>query len=153
MDETTTTAVKIGASREGRKAVLIYRDRIAPVSEAQFLRRQYLGFRHLTPVWVGCRTDRGLADLGVDPLILGRAGLAGVWDCFCFRQLGTLPPEPDLSALRPGLVHAQFGLGGALALPMARALGVPLVVTFHGGDATKKKHYSRSLVPSVFKRR
>ena len=39
--------------------------------------------------------------------------------------------------LRPQLIHAHFGRGGALALPIARALSLPLVVTFHGGDATK----------------
>jgi glycosyltransferase involved in cell wall biosynthesis len=55
--------------------------------------------------------------------------------------------------LRPRLVHAHFGRGGALALPLARALGIPLVVTFHGGDATKEKHYRRGLVPTVFQRR
>jgi glycosyltransferase involved in cell wall biosynthesis len=55
--------------------------------------------------------------------------------------------------LRARIVHAQFGRGGALALPIARALGIPLVVTFHGGDATKEKHYSKSIVPTVFQRR
>ena len=60
---------------------------------------------------------------------------------------------PDLAALRPGLVHAHFGRGGALALPMARALRVPLVVTFHGADATKDSHYRRRMPPTVFQRR
>jgi len=138
---------------ELRNSVLVYRDRIAPRSEAQFLRRQYVGFRRLERVWVGCRTDDGLADLGVQPLILGRPGALGAWDRLRFKQLGVLPPEPDLKTLRSSIVHAQFGRGGALALPIARALQVPLVVTFHGGDATKDKHYSRSLMPTVFQRR
>ena len=64
-----------------------------------------------------------------------------------------MPPEPDLRALRPRLLHAHFGRGGALALPIARALGIPLVVTFHGGDATKETHYRRRLVPRVYARR
>jgi colanic acid/amylovoran biosynthesis glycosyltransferase len=138
---------------ERQNSVLVYRDRIAPRSEAQFLRRQYVGFRRLAPVWVGCRTDDGLTDLGVQPLILGRPGALGSWDRMCFKQFGIVPPEPDLKALRPAIVHAQFGRGGALALPIARRMGVPLVVTFHGGDATKDKHYSNSLIPTVFQRR
>ena len=138
---------------ERHNSVLVYRDRIAPRSEAQFLRRQYVGFRRLTPVWIGCRTDDGLAELGVQPLILGRPGVLGAWDRLRFKQLGILPPEPDLNALRASVVHAQFGRGGALALPIARALGLPLVVTFHGGDATKAKHYSRRVVPTIFQRR
>jgi glycosyltransferase involved in cell wall biosynthesis len=32
------------------------------------------------------------------------------------------------------LIHAHFGLNGVLALPLARTLGVPLVVMFHGHD-------------------
>jgi len=117
------------------------------------LRRQYVGFDRLAPVWVGCRTDEGLPELGVQPLILGRSGVLGSWDRLCFKQFGVLPPQPDLRAQRPGIVHAQFGRGGALALPIARAMGVPLVVTFHGGDATKEKHYAKGIIPTVFQRR
>jgi glycosyltransferase involved in cell wall biosynthesis len=138
---------------EPQNSVLVYRDRIAPRSEAQFLRRQYVGFRRLRPVWVGCRTDDGLADLGVEPLILGRPGPMGAIDRLCFKQFGILPPAPDLAVLGAAIVHAQFGRGGALALPIANALGVPLVVTFHGGDATKEKHYAPGLVPTIFQRR
>jgi len=133
--------------------LLVYRDRIIPRSEAHFLRRQYVGFRHLTPVWIGCRTDVGLTDLGVEPLALGRHGVSGTIDRLLFRQFGRLPPQRDLATWRPRLIHAHFGGGGALALPIARALGLPLVVTFHGGDATKDKHYRRQLVPTIFQRR
>jgi len=51
------------------------------------------------------------------------------------------------------VVHAQFGRGGAFALPLARALNIPLVVTFHGGDAHKDKHYRRGFPPGLFARR
>ena len=142
-----------GPDRERRGSVLVYRDRIAPRSEAQFLRRQYVGFERLAPVWVGCRADEGLPELGVRPLIIGRRGALGAWDRVLFKQFGVLPPQPDLRALRPAIVHAQFGRGGALALPIAQALGVPLVVTFHGGDATKEKHFSGGIVPTIFQRR
>jgi glycosyltransferase involved in cell wall biosynthesis len=42
--------------------------------------------------------------------------------------------EQAIETLAPRLVHAHFGLNGVLALPFARALGVPLVVSFHGHD-------------------
>lgn len=135
------------------RAVLVYRDRIVPRSEVHFLRQQYVGFRRLAPVWVGCRTDVGLPDLDVAPILLGRHGVFGAFDRLLFKQLGRIPPEPDLAKLQPRLIHAHFGRGGALALPIARALGLPLVVTFHGGDATKDKHYRTQLVPTVFQRR
>jgi len=136
-----------------RSALLVYRDRIVPRSEAHFLRRQYIGFRCLAPVWIGCRKDVGLPDLRAEPIFLGRRGPAGVLDRLMFKQFGRIPPAPDLAMLRPRLIHAHFGRGGALALPIARALSLPLVVTFHGGDATKDRHYRRRLVPTIFQRR
>jgi colanic acid/amylovoran biosynthesis glycosyltransferase len=135
------------------ETILVYRDRIVPRSEAHFLRRLYIGFERLKPVWVGRHRGDGLEDLGVEPLMLGRDGMLGAVDRNLFKHLGTLPPTPDLRALNPLLVHAHFGRGGALALPIARALGVPLVVTFHGGDATKDKHYQRRLVPTIYQQR
>jgi colanic acid/amylovoran biosynthesis glycosyltransferase len=134
-------------------ALLVYRDRIVPRSEAHFLRRQYVGFRRLAPIWIGCRTDAGLADLGVEPIMLGRRGAAGALDRLAFKQFGRIPPAPDLATLQPRLIHAHFGRGGALALPIARALELPLVVTFHGGDATKDGPYRSKLFPTIFQRR
>ncbi|MBN8873772.1 MAG: glycosyltransferase [Rhodospirillales bacterium] len=128
--------------------VLVYRDRIVPPSEAQFMRRQYLGFTRLAPVWVGTRTDRGLEALGVQPVILGGPVARAL-----FKLCGRVPGLERLRGLNPRIVHAQFGRGGALALPIARALGVPLVVTFHGGDATKQTHYRRRLIPTLYQRR
>jgi colanic acid/amylovoran biosynthesis glycosyltransferase len=41
------------------------------------------------------------------------------------------------SALRdPSLLHAHFGPDGVAVMPLARRLGIPLIVTFHGGDCT-----------------
>lgn len=37
---------------------------------------------------------------------------------------------------RPALLHAHFGVTALTALPLARRLQVPMVVTFHGYDAT-----------------
>jgi glycosyltransferase involved in cell wall biosynthesis len=134
-------------------ALLVYRDRLVPRSEAHFLRRQYVGFRTLLPVWIGCRKDAGLPDLGADPILLGRRGVTGLFDRLMFKQLGRMPPSPDLEMLQPRLIHAHFGRGGALALPIARALRLPLAVTFHGGDATKNEHFRGALFPTIFQRR
>lgn len=141
-----------GAAR-ARQRILVYRHRLAPLSEVGFLGRFYLGFERLEPVWAGCRIEPGALLLTAEPLRIGRSGPLGTLDRALFKEFGVLPPRPDLKALAPRLVHAHFGRGGALALPIARALGIPLVVTFLGGDATKEKHYRRRLVPPVFARR
>lgn len=135
------------------ETILVYRDRIVPRSEAQFLRRLYIGFERLRPVWVGRHRGDGLDALGVKPLFLAREGMAGIVGRSLFKHAGLLPKTPDLRAMQPRLVHAHFGRGGALALPIARSLGVPLVVHYHGGDATKEKHYRRGLVPTIYQQR
>lgn len=132
------------------RPLIVYRDRLLPRSEHGFMRRQYLGFTRLAPVWVGCRRDPDLPDAGITPLILGGDGPAGPLRRALFKQAGVVPDLGRLRALDPALVHAQFGRGGAIALPLARRLGVPLVVTFHGGDAHKDVHYRR---PALFARR
>ncbi len=132
-----------------RETILVYRDRLIPRSELHFLQRLYVGFERLDPLWVGRRHDDGFADLGGRSVLLGR----GAIDREMFKHFGVLPTVPDLRAMQPKLVHAHFGRSGALALPIARSLNIPLVVSFYGGDATKDKHYRRQLLPTIFQRR
>ncbi|MDI9348794.1 MAG: glycosyltransferase [Candidatus Symbiobacter sp.] len=121
---------------------LVYRDQLLPASEG-FIPRQYCAFTRLAPLFVGTkRRMDGISQLPSPPYILGGNGLGDRIKRAAFKQFGTEPPGfAALVAAEPRLIHAQFGRGGALALPLARRLGIPLVVTFHGGDATKSKHY------------
>ena len=134
------------------ETILVYRDIIGARSET-FVQRQYAAFSKLVPIYLG--TKRGpLAPK--DSLALAMPGAFGAGQRFAFRQLGRIPASLDrlIAERKPRLIHAQFGLGGALALPIARHAKLPLVVTFHGGDATKDKHYeTRPLVPTIFQRR
>jgi glycosyltransferase involved in cell wall biosynthesis len=135
-------------------AVLVYRDRLLAPSE-EFVPRQYLAFESLRPIFLGCRRDSAFHRLG-HKAILGEMRGVGALHVPLFRQFGYVPAalirwarECDVR-----IIHAQFGRGGALALPLADALNVPLVVTFHGGDATKDKHFHRSWpIGTVFQRR
>lgn len=43
-----------------------------------------------------------------------------------------------LSALRPDVVLANYGHGGVLLAPIAHELGIPMVVSFHGADASRR---------------
>lgn len=148
-----TPSVAPGAEQRQRETILVYRDRLVPRSELHFLQRLYVGFERLEPIWVGRRHDNGFADLDGRSVLLGRDGVLGSIDRELFKHFGVLPPVPDLPALHPKLVHAHFGRSGALALPLARGLKVPLVVSFYGGDATKDKHYRRQWLPTIYQRR
>jgi colanic acid/amylovoran biosynthesis glycosyltransferase len=45
--------------------------------------------------------------------------------------------EAELRAARPALIHAHFGTDGLLVLPLARALGVPLITSLRGYDVAR----------------
>jgi colanic acid/amylovoran biosynthesis glycosyltransferase len=132
---------------------LIYRDVILPASEAGFMRRQYLGFSQLRPLWIGRQVTPVAAAAGLDVHRLGGDGPLGAIRREMFKAMGVVPDRDAVRAYHPAVIHAQFGRGGALALPIARALDLPLVVTFHGGDAHKDKHYRRGFPPGLFARR
>lgn len=125
--------------------IIVYRDRLFARSEIEFMRRQYTGFTRLAPLWVGRRREPGPVPEGfcTGPQLGGVAGVA-------FKLAGRVPDLAAFRALAPLCVHAQFGRGGALALPLAEALGVPLVVTFHGSEVDKASYYRRF---SLFRRR
>jgi colanic acid/amylovoran biosynthesis glycosyltransferase len=133
--------------------LLIYRDVVLPASEASFMRRQYIGFSRLDPVWVGRRITPVATEMGLVTHRLGGDGPAGDLSRAAFKAFGLVPGEAALRALKSRVIHAQFGRGGALALPLARKLGLPLAVTFHGGDAHKDKHYRTGLTQGLYARR
>lgn len=135
------------------RTALIYRDVVLPSSEASFMRRQYSGFSQLDPVWLGRRITPIAAENGFTAHRLGGNGLMGDVRRELFKDFGLVPDLAALRALNPVVVHAQFGRGGALALPIARRLKLPLAVTFHGGDAHKDKHYRGGIAKSLYARR
>jgi glycosyltransferase involved in cell wall biosynthesis len=45
---------------------------------------------------------------------------------------------PELARAKPVLIHAHFGVEAVYGMELAERLGVPLVTTFHGFDATMK---------------
>jgi colanic acid/amylovoran biosynthesis glycosyltransferase len=122
----------------GRRDILVYRDRIGVPSEIAFSRRQYLGFRALHPVWIGRVTLPGAAQISSSLIQIG--GARGL----LFRHLG-IAPALNLARFVP-VVHAQFARGGALALPLARAMDAKLVVTLHGGDVAKDKNWRHTML-------
>jgi colanic acid/amylovoran biosynthesis glycosyltransferase len=123
---------------------LVYRDRIGVPSEIEFLRRQYIGFTRLHPVWTG-RTKLPGASLIGDPFLrVGGDGAFGPVHRFLFRHLQHVPPM----ALPAGttILHAQFARGGALALPLVRRFGLRMAVTLHGGDISKRKNWTGTVL-------
>jgi colanic acid/amylovoran biosynthesis glycosyltransferase len=126
--------------------LLVYRDRIGVLSEIEFLRRQYVGFTLLAPLWIGRHVMPHAGELHASVQQLGGNGMLPGLRRIAFRYCGIVPPL-DLPPLAP-VLHAQFARGGALALPLARRLGLRMVVTLHGGDVSKAKNWRRGTLLS-----
>lgn len=123
--------------RGGR--VAIYRTQILPLSET-FVRDQALALRRWQPVLVGEREVKALplAGLAAATGFRGSATLGQRAAGMARRALGFAPPRmmAVMRAVAPRLIHAHFGFDGVEAWPIARRLGVPLLVTLHGSDIT-----------------
>lgn len=122
-----------------RPGAIIFRKRLLPWSET-FIAEQGGALRRYQPVFAGYARDAsGVALLGAHPVLVVREhapiGVLGEWS---FKKLGHVPRRwrEALRGHAPRIVHAHFGSAAVPASALARALGVPLVVTYHGVDIT-----------------
>lgn len=130
--------------------IIAYSDKLFTPSES-FIPRGYRSFSKLNPVFVG-HEQKGPTPTGFDAFLLN--DLHGPLGEFGFKQFGIVSKqlEDKLRALEPVAIHASFGKSGAYALPLARKLNLPLIVTYYGGDATKHSNTKDSMV-RVYNRR
>lgn len=118
------------------RQVGIFRHNLFRVSEP-FVTQQAQLFQRYHPLYMG-RLRYGAPLPGADVLALEDLAprlrlLPAAWHMF------SASPHPYLYSLgerRLDLIHAHFGVEGVYALPLAARLGVPLITTFHGFDAT-----------------
>ncbi|WP_019009205.1 glycosyltransferase [Deinococcus aquatilis] len=116
--------------------VVIYRENLLAYSET-FILNQAEALTRFTPYYVGTRRVEGISTPSDRTLILSSGDLRGRLSELWYKATGLAPRlDRQIRAVRPQLLHAHFGPDGAQALPLARRLKLPLVVTFHGFDAT-----------------
>ena len=134
------------AAANRRPVVLIFRDHLLLRSET-FVRAQTQAMQHFEPYYAG---SRRMDELHLPPghtITINRFGRWGRFAEIPFKLFGFAPLFiRRIKAVDPVLVHAHFGPDGVLALPIARALRVPLIVTFGGYDAT----VTRESIPYPF---
>ena len=116
--------------------VVIFRQNLFRVSEP-FITEQAGRLRRYRPVYLG-RLRFGRAPDQARSLALEDQGRWRSWPGIAWQVLARSPSAYKrlLGDTRPSLIHAHFGIDGVYALPLARRLGVPLITTFHGFDAT-----------------
>ena len=125
------------------KNIIIFNGRLLPASET-FIREQAESLQMFQPNYVGIRRVAGLELPDERTYALNRGQITGAVEEICFKTLGFSPKmNRQIRQLDPCLIHAHFGVCGALALPLLKWAKVPLLVTFHGLDATMTDDYAR----------
>lgn len=122
-----------------RPSALIFRKRILPWSET-FIGAQAGAMTRYAPVLAGYHRDPSGAALvaGMPCVLLDEHSAFPAAEKFLLKQFDRLPPRwgRAIAAQAPRVVHAHFGSSVVPGRLVARALRVPLVVTYHGMDIT-----------------
>ena len=122
---------------------VIYCDLLLPYS-ATFIRSQAEALNRYVPYYVGCRLINGLELPQERTLPINKGSLTDAFWEAGYKFFGKSPYLVSaLRPLKPAFIHAHFGPDGLRALPLARTLKIPLIVTFHGYDATLKDEYAK----------
>jgi glycosyltransferase involved in cell wall biosynthesis len=117
--------------------VLVFKENLLPASET-FILAQMNALTEYEPVLAGLERTHPSLPLPQKPILLSSQppSISDV-RAKLYRRTGAAPLfHFKAKRSRPDLVHAHFASGGRTALPLARALQVPLLVTLHGSDIT-----------------
>ena len=119
---------------EGTRRVCVWREELLPGSET-FILNQTHALARWRPVLSGVRTCPGGLAVTPDFTLEGDGGLADRLDRGIYWRAGS-SVRLDRHLRSTSLVHAHFGPDGAGVVRAARWARRPLIVTFHGYDAT-----------------
>ena len=121
---------------EARPTAIVYTHALLERSMT-FIRSHAEALTRYRPVYAGAHRVHGL-DLPVGrALAVNEGGLSGQVAELLFRRFGLAGRFAGrLRPFQPVVMHSHFGTTGPSALALAEALNVPLVVTYHGQDAT-----------------
>ncbi len=135
------------------RTVIVYRSLLLPITET-FIKAQIQSYTHWGAVLVGRQLCRQLSLEGLDVITL-EPDYPGPIVRLISKLRKELGITPDLSRVlsrRPALLHAHFGVDAVVAHPIAKALGVPMVVTLHGFDINIYREWWESGKGGVFMR-
>jgi colanic acid/amylovoran biosynthesis glycosyltransferase len=125
------------------RPVIFLSGNLLPPSET-FIRAQGQSLQKFVPYYVGSRFVKGLSLPSDRTFVINQGGVIGAAQEATFKLSGFAPSlYQKIEQLQPALIHAHFGICGTLALPLAKRLKLPLVVTFYGLDVTLKEVSSK----------
>jgi glycosyltransferase involved in cell wall biosynthesis len=122
----------------GRRPVVIYRDHLLRFSEI-WVRSQGEALQDFEPFYAGSKRRDDVQMPADRTFLVNQGGIGGRGAEALFKLADWAPAlRRWMRARQPALLHAHYGVDGTLVLPIARALRLPLIVTFHGYEATMR---------------
>lgn len=140
---------------EPSKRVLIFRSELLAISET-FVLAQARALTRFEPRFVGLRRMNPSLQVPEDAIVAAEGdGLRHKCRRRLYKQLGVaIDFHRKVREAGAHLIHAHFATDGVLALPLAKKLNIPLVVTLHGYDVTiSEKELSQSWTGRLYLRR
>lgn len=135
-----------------KENIIIYREWLLPYSET-FIKEQAENLNNFLPYYFGLKKVNGIPLPEKRVITIDNGNF---WGGIRYKINKIFKFSPSLvkeaQKINPKLIHAHFGPDGYKAIKLKRNLNIPLIVTFHGSDATTKKEYADSLwLNSYFK--
>lgn len=128
--------------KENQPHILVFTDQLLPISNT-FIRSQMESLRRFEPYYVGLKYNNDIALNSKRTYVLNSGTTVGALRSAMFKLI---PYSPSIyhyaKQISPRLIHAHFGPNGALCLNLRQRLQVPLIVTFHGYDATMSNSFA-----------
>jgi glycosyltransferase involved in cell wall biosynthesis len=139
-----------------RPNVLIYTNDMLSASET-FIRNPPLAFTRYTPYFIGSLRKQGLLLPEKQVITAHGSGLQGrIRQALWLRLAGNLgihTLSTRLRNLQPALLQAHYGHAAVFALDLVANLKIPMIVYYHGLDATMKDEAAgRSLYTRAYLR-
>ena len=127
------------------KKVLIYSDRLLPSSET-FVRKQAACLRRYRHAFAGSRFTPACPLDRDNCVSLTDRGTSGFAREVLYKFSGVSPRfRQKLTDIGADLAHVHFGHAATTFLPVWRHLSIPMIVTFHGMDATTTDTWKDSI--------
>lgn len=129
-----------------KRAILVYAEPLLAGSMT-FIRTQAEALTSFRPYYISPHQLKNGLPLPTERVVAmrQREGLGSRLSEIPFKLWGIAPLYVRrLKALKPALLHAHFGPAALRALPLARALKIPMIVTFQGYDATVYDDFARN---------
>jgi colanic acid/amylovoran biosynthesis glycosyltransferase len=135
--------------------VLIYRNVLLALSET-FIQAQAGALKNFDVAFAGMKPAVDGLQVRTKPILVTEEdSLASKLKRNLFMNFG--PSQSFLRRLKAenvSVMHAHFAIDGAVAMPIADALGIPMVCSLHGFDVTTKEEYlAKSRIGRIYLRR